>query len=286
MHGLLALLLFAAPLQGASNQTDRPRFCDAKPSAIPELVAAIAALPDFRSRLLAASESFLGVPYQFDPLGEGPGQPPDEDPRLRFDKVDCQTFLETALAIAHAKKAEDLLPILDDIRYDGPPGYERRNHFFEAHWVAANTRKGYVRDATAAIAGKDAVAHTKVVEPQQWKERTFAASIALPDDRAPIGRFPVTYVPLGKVLAHARSIPSGTLLAVVREDQPNTPSMVSHLGMFVQKKNGTFVRHAGSGLYNQVVDEEVAHFVARNAKFAKWKVLGFELLEPLERPAP
>jgi hypothetical protein len=175
--------------------------------------------------------------------------------------------------------------VLDDIRYDGPARYERRNHFFEAHWLTANVRKGYVKDATAAIGGKDAVAHVKAISAEQWKARKIGESIKLPDDRAAIGRFTLTYLPLKKLAAHQKDIPSGTLFAVVREDRPRLPTMVTHLGIVVQKPTGTVFRHAGRDLYAQVVDEELAHFVARNLTYSQWPVLGLMLLEPLEAPA-
>ncbi|HEY3445171.1 MAG TPA: N-acetylmuramoyl-L-alanine amidase-like domain-containing protein [Myxococcales bacterium] len=248
---------------------------------IDAVFSSLASLPDVRARVVAASERFVGVPYQFDPLGEGPGNPPDEEPRLRFDRMDCQTFLETVLALAHAKTAGELLPRLDDVRYLGSPAYAHRNHFFEGQWVPANARKGYVRDATFAIAGKDAIAHVKVITRERWDQRTVGEKIALPEDRIPVGRFPMSYLPLKKVVERAKDIPSGTIFAVVRADKPLTPTMVSHLGLVVQKADGTSMRHAGKEFFNGVADEPVAHFVERNASYQKWPVLGLWLLEPV-----
>jgi hypothetical protein len=280
---LLYLVLAAAPaLPGATNHTEQPRFIEASPKAVAGIVEEIAKLPDIHSRVLAASERFLGVPYQFDALGEGPGHPPDEDPRLRWDLADCQTFLETVLAVARSRTADELLSVLDDIRYDGEPAYEHRLHFFEGQWIPTNTRKGYARVVTEALGGKDTVRHTKEVTRQQWTARNLGEKILLPDERAPVGSFPLPYLPLKKIPAMAASIPSGTFFAVAREDRPRSPTMISHLGIVVQKKEGTYVRHAGRDLYAQVVDEEFAHFLARNATYTKWPVLGLVFLEPSE----
>lgn len=270
--------------QPTAQPAARARLADAAPADLEALLARLAALPDVRARVVAASEGFLGVPYQFDPLGEGPGAPPDEDPRLRFDQADCQTFVETVLALTRARSAAGLLEALDRVRYQGAPAYAHRHHFFEAQWVPALSREGYVRDATAAIAGKDAVRHVKEVTRAQWEQRTMAEKVALPDERAPVGRFPLAYVPLAKIVARAAEVPSGTLFAVVREDRPLTPTMVSHLGFVVQKPEGTFLRHAGRELYASVVDEPVARFVERNAEYKKWPVLGLWLLEVVEPP--
>lgn len=268
MPALLALALLAAPagLAGAG------------PEAVAARLAAAHGLPDLRSRALSASEAFLGVAYRLDPLGEGKGHPPDEDPRLRFDAVDCQTFVETVIALANAERFEELEAALDDVRYGGPPEYARRHHFFEAQWLPENQRKGYLRDATLELGGADARRHRKIVTLAQWRQRTAARSIALPDERAPVGSFEVRYLPLDKVLAHAKAIPSGTAFAVVREDRPLTPLMVSHLGFIVQGARGPVARHA-SEIFGAVVDEDLARFVERNRKMRPWRVLGLQLFE-------
>lgn len=268
MNSLLALALLAAPAG----------FAGAGREAVAKRVAALEALPDLRARVVSASKAFLGVPYRLDPLGEGLGRPPDEDPRLRFDAVDCQTFVETVIALANAERFEEVEAVLDDVRYDGPPEYARRNHFFEAQWLPLNQRKGYLRDATLELGGASARRHTKVVTLSQWQARTVAQKISLPDDRAPVGSFEVRYVPLDQVLARAKTIPSGTAFAVVRDDKPRTPVMVSHLGFIVQGDRGPMARHA-SDAFKSVVDEDLARFVERNRKMRTWKVLGLQLFE-------
>ncbi|MGC4117079.1 MAG: DUF1460 domain-containing protein [Myxococcales bacterium] len=180
-----------SPDAGISDAAAAPAVpIEPTPAQVEEVVSSLAALPDFRTRLVAASERFLGVPYLFDPLGEGTGTPPDEDPRLRFDQLDCQTFLETVLALARAKSAAEVIPLLDDIRYLGSPAYAHRNHFFEGQWVPANTKKGFVRDATFTIAGRDAVAHVKVVTRERWDKRTVGERSPCPRTASPSAASP------------------------------------------------------------------------------------------------
>ncbi len=247
-----------------------------------KLLEEISAVEGMRPRVVAAGERLVGTQYRFDPLGEGPGLPPDEDPRLRFDQVDCQTYVETVLALARARSWDALLSTMDDIRYAAGAQYAQRNHFFEAQWAASNEKKGFIREVTSEVGGERAVEHVKVVTAELWEGRDEAKRIKLPKERAPIGRFPAPYVPIDKVLEIANAIPDGAVFAVVREDRPKTPYMVSHMGFIVHEEGKTYARHAGSGPVWRVVDEELPHFVARSKKLGPWKVIGMRFFEPLE----
>jgi hypothetical protein len=136
----LALLLAAAPvLQMSEQQLDRA-------------IADAHLVPAIGERVERLSALFVGVPYGDYPLGEGSGVEPQ--PRWRVDKVDCQTFVETVLAMANAKSLDRARTILDDIRYAGDPprvSFATRNHFTEAQWLPANAAKGYLREETRTI---------------------------------------------------------------------------------------------------------------------------------------
>jgi hypothetical protein len=239
------------------------------------------------ARLLLSSERFLGTPYGVSPLGEGEGTEPDADPRLRWDSVDCVTFVEETMALSLAHGPAELLSVLDSIRYrDGVPTYVARKHLMEADWLPANTEAGYVRDVTSALGGPDAVRAEKVLVPASWQSPT-AQALGLPESAHATGTFPFGLLPLGRVLAHAGGFPSGTLLLVVREDGPSRITRVSHLGLVVQKGQKTYLRHATSVGAKAVVDEELRHFLLRQAK-GSWRVVGvslWEVRDPRAQPA-
>ena len=73
----------------------------------------------------------------------------------------------------------------------------------------------------------------------------------------------------------------------VRSDDPSTDRLplkatrVTHLGFVVQKGRRTWLRHARRGVdgNGRVVDEDLESFLARNAKYDKWKVTGVSLFE-------
>jgi hypothetical protein len=234
------------------------------------------------ARLLGLSQQLLGTPYTHSPLGEGEGQ--DPDPRLRLDRVDCLTFVETVMALALSSSVEDVVHVLDSLRYRTRPDYAGRNHLMEAEWLPSNAAKGMVLDVTAQLGGQATVAGWKVLGPEAWGSAT-ARALALPAEARPTGRFPLSILPVTEVAARAARWPSGTLLLVVREDAPWRITRVSHLGFVVQRGGKTFLRHATRGWKDGVVDEELSHLLARHARYA-WKVQGVSLWEVRDpRPA-
>ncbi|RKH05986.1 DUF1460 domain-containing protein [Corallococcus sp. CA053C] len=233
-------------------------------------------------RLLGMSEKFLNTPYVISPLGEGQGV--DPDPTFRLDAVDCLTFVEETLALGLARGEPEVPTLLERIRYANTPAYEDRNHLMEAQWLPNNIKKGLLVDVTRRYAKDDAVAVTKTLTPHTWQSKSSMA-LQLPRERQPVGTFTLNMIPLEKVLTHARNVASGTILVVLREDLPLKATRVTHLGFVVQKKKRTYLRHASKGGYNRVVDEDLETFLARNARYDKWKVTGVSLFEA-RRPPP
>src|SRR2546428_12769987 len=103
----LALLLATAPvLQMSEQQLDRA-------------IADAHLVPAIGERVERLSALFVGVPYGDYPLRDGSVVQPQ--PRWRIDKVDCQTFVETVLAMANAESLYRARAIRDDIRYAPRP---------------------------------------------------------------------------------------------------------------------------------------------------------------------
>ncbi len=230
-------------------------------------------------RAVWASGLLVGAPYVFSALGEGEG--PDPDPRFRLDAFDCVTFVETAIVLGNAASTAEAARLLDDIRYDGPPDYAHRNHYMEAQWVPSNLRKGWITEATRAIAGPLSRTATVRFTPAGWRAAEEAGRVLafLPRERWPQGAFSLDFVPLARVAGLAHRIPAGTLLLVVREEHPPTPYRVSHLGMVIVGPGGErFVRHASDAPGAlRVRDEPLHEFLARHARFKRWPVSGVSL---------
>ncbi|MFY0524476.1 N-acetylmuramoyl-L-alanine amidase-like domain-containing protein [Archangium gephyra] len=273
-----------APAGPARNTLKQPMnepqvvWASLSPQERASFITGDAGLP-LKDRLLRVSERFLGTPYVHSPLGEGSGV--DPDPTFRLDAVDCLTFVEQALAMSLATAEPEVTGVLERLRYASSPTYEDRNHLMEAQWLPNNQRKGFLADVTRRYGGEDTVRVQKTLTAVTWTSRSSLA-LGLPKTRQPRGTYSLDMIPLERVMAHARKVPSGTILVVLREDLPLKATRVTHLGFVVQKGKRTWLRHARRGVdgNGRVVDEDLETFLARNAKYDKWKVSGVSLYEP------
>jgi N-acetylmuramoyl-L-alanine amidase-like protein len=269
------LVLWLALAGGPARWMDLPEA---------ERAQALAALPDgpLPARLLAVSERFLDTPYGFSPLGEGQGK--DPDPLIRFDLVDCLTYVEETIALSLARSPDQVAPLLAALRYQKQVLYEDRNHLMEAQWLPSNVKKGFLKEATAKYGGPDVQRSAKVITAATWRTPSSQA-LELPEERQLVGRFPLELLPLDKAAAHVHQVPSGTLMLVVREDLPGKVTRITHLGFVVQKGKRTFLRHASRNPFMRVVDEDVESFFTRNARYEKWRVDGVSFYDVLPKAA-
>src|SRR5256885_7438309 len=108
--------------------------------------------------------------------------------------VDCQTYVETVLAMANATTLAEAKALLDDIRYSSPQiSFSTRNHFTEAQWLPSNEKKGYLRETTAKVDPRVAKT-TLVLRREQWSKVPGLKRLA--EARIPEGRFALRYLPL------------------------------------------------------------------------------------------
>ena len=262
MHAALALaaLLAGAPL------TDQ---------ALEEAIAQEQAAPDLADRIERISRLFLGTPYGSFPLGEGEGVEPQ--PRFRSDQVDCQTYVETVLALANARSLPEAKALLDDLRYRAPPlTFSSRNHFTEAQWVPANEAKGYLEEETTRLDPHAPVAKL-VLHRAQWSK--VAGLARLVPAQIPEGAFPIRYLPLAEARRLWPRFAPGSVLLIVRARDPQRVVRVSHMALVVKTPAGLVVRHASFGAEKQVIEEKAADFLDRQATYRKWPVIGIALLQ-------
>ena len=250
------------------------------------LDAGLADHPAGADRAAWAAGQLRGMPYGESPLGEGRGR--DPDPTFRLDRFDCTSLVETALALGAARSVAEATPLLDGIRYAGPPGFETRNHYVEAQWLPDLAAKGWIADVTVAVGGEAATVVTVRHARADWRDEARRGKLVpgLDPERMPDGEFRLSLVPLGRVMALAARIPEGTTVLVAREERKGRPYRVVHMGIVVVDGRGArLVRHASRDL-GRVVDERLERFVARYQKQQRWPVQGLSFWGIRSPPVP
>lgn len=266
---LLLLIFLAAPPQGFSAMS---------PGEIDAFLAE-AAKTDGLGRLMKISRMFLQVPYADSPLGEGKGNPPDEDPLIRFDAADCTTFLETSMAMSRSTSLKEVLEVLRQIRYvDGQVDYRRRKHFMMAQWIPQNQKAGFIKDITGEVGGDSVSIAYKRLNAEVWEHRRKQSSWPELDPAdVPDGVFKLPIIPINRAGELVDKIPAGSILNVVRVDYRSMPVRVTHQGLVVVRGGKRYLRHAARAGYQRVVDELLETFLLRNSKYQKWPVAGINL---------
>jgi N-acetylmuramoyl-L-alanine amidase-like len=230
------------------------------------------------SRAVAATLPLVGAPYLASPLGEEQGR--DPDPRFRLDAFDCMTFVETAIALGSASSLAEARAALDDVRYGGSRAFAARNHEVLSQWIPTNARKGWIVDVTATLAGAGAHPVSKEYTAASWQAVRAAgrAIPGIPRARLPLGRFDVTIVAPEDVAPLAPKLPAGALVLVVREDQPDRATRITHAGLVVRGPRGAArIRHATSSKgVGRVIEEPLDRFMRRQARaYPRWPLAGF-----------
>src|SRR5712692_367332 len=234
--------------------------------------------PAIADRIEQISRVFLGTPYGQYPLGEGSGVEPQ--PRWRADMVDCQTYVETVLAMANAKSLPEAKALLDDIRYASAKiSFSSRNHFTEAQWLPSNEAKGYLREETTEI-DPAAPTVTLVLRREQWSRVKGLERLAPAD--IPEGSFSIRYLPLAQARERAAQIVPGSVMLIVRAQDPQRVVRVSHMALVVRTAAGLVVRHASFGKEKKVIEEPIGAFLEKLGAYREWPVIGVALARALD----
>ena len=123
-----------------------------------QLLQDIRPLVTVGERLKFITAQFLGKPYIIGPLIGSDAEP--EVFTATYDGFDCVTYLETCLALAWAKKADEVNGLLHAIRYrNGNIAWEDRLHY-TTDWSKYHIKRGVFTDITR---GEDTLSRTKEI---------------------------------------------------------------------------------------------------------------------------
>ncbi len=136
LRTILITFFLLFPLQTNAYDAQYPT-CDHTNHAINTLYEHLQHIPlsNITARITYISKQFLGKPYALGALGEGSQGYFDQAPLYRTDAFDCETYVDTVLALAFADNLSTFKQYIQKIRYrDGHIAFVDRNHFTCLDW--------------------------------------------------------------------------------------------------------------------------------------------------------
>ena len=231
-------------------------------------------------RMEEVSRPFIGLPYVLDPMGESVGV--DPDPLIRYDAFDCLTFVEEVLALSLSFSPESADINRLHLRYfDGVVHYRTRKHFMLSQWIPDNIKKGFLKDITPEMGESESI--EKHLGPELWEKWKLRRKYRLADSDLPQGDFHLNVLPLQQTTGLPEKLPNGSLLIIVRRDQPKNPLLVSHIGIVVEQNDQKWIRHATT-LGKRIRQDRLDKYLKtlRKTRY-KWPIVGLSVLYPLEQ---
>lgn len=263
------------------------------------------------ARLSAVSERLVGKKFIENATGDGLLADTDARPMMRLDAFDCQTLIETCMAVALTATPAEAAECLRLIRYrDGEARHDARHTDIQNDFLYHNIRLGTLRNVTARLldarfaesdappsaAKKSPARRARGGEKLPALRRTTTTTTTTAAAKSSPANW-LTYLPLNKIfvgdgrLAAAGaaewggifinrplldSIPSGSVCALVR-------GRVIHVGITVQTAAGPRLRHAVRGAA-VVREEKMAEYLFMLSRLGLCEgIMCFELGAP---PAP
>jgi hypothetical protein len=249
------------------------------------LLNRFAAFHPTETRIDFISQGFVGLPYgKGGPLGEGPDGRYDQDPLYRFDTFDCTTFVETVISLALTHNVDAFETKMNEIRYENSNvDYLKRNHFPSLQWIPNNIQNGIFKEVNSLVLPQ---AERKIVE-SVINLAGWLKAIKLDEIKTPYATLEerqslleelqsyanqystmdvqLEYLPISTLLKKPKvlsRIPHGSVINFIRpnwdlNDSIGTHMNVSHQGFVIQKKSGTYLRHAsttGAVMENALID--------------------------------
>lgn len=235
----------------------------------------------FQDKIAYINQLFFNKPYAFNALGEGELGEFDDNPIYRTDAFDCETYVDTIIALALAKDLPDFTNIIKKVRYkDGNVSFTDRNHFTCLDWNINNQNQKITKDISNDIRDKNnnfitEKAKAYIDKPNWYKNLPItrirqknldedAKNKKLADLRAKGVNFKkvlstIDYIPFDKIFSAddevdmkiIKQIPNGAIVEIIRPNWDlnkiiGTNLNVSHLGFVVWEKNTPYFIHAST----------------------------------------
>ncbi|PNE28402.1 xylanase [Tannerella sp. oral taxon 808] len=229
---------------------------------------------------LAAARHFVGRPYVAATLEKDP-----ERLVVNLREWDCTTLVESAVALARTARSEapsfaTYLHELSRLRYrsDTINDYTDRLHYF-TDWIYENTRRGLVRDMTAALGGRPYRPRLSFMSthPDRYaalRNHPWRVAFMRDKEAAISARTGYAVLPTASIPAAAASLRDGDIVCFVT-DIPGLD--ISHVGIICRRGRTVTFIHASSAAGRVIVEPTSLHaYATRNPR-----TLGVMILRPL-----
>jgi hypothetical protein len=213
------------------------------------LIAEGSRIADTGERIEFLSRQFLGTPYREGTL-IGDAETP-EVLVINLHEVDCFTFLDHIEAMRRTASFRAFRDDLAKIRYrDGTVSYQTRNHFF-TDWRQYN--EGFIEDVTEQISPFWSRKVQKVLNRKE--DGTLFVKGVTPVTRT------LCYIPADTIDSEATDrLRTGDYVGIYT-DAPGLD--VTHVGIFIRKDDGPYLRHASSLKGSRkVIDQDLMRYIA------------------------
>lgn len=258
------------------------------------------------------SKHFLNIQYVLGALGEGENAAYDQFPRYRIDGFDCDTYVNTVIALSLADSVQSFQHCINLMRYkDGEVNYFYRNHFTSIDWNINNQQRGVLQDITRTIHNQKnesvaKIAHAIIDKPSWYSHKSINTirlthpNPALQNERlkeikakgaqSTVTRSSLPYLPFSALFLKNKQanlylfaqIPDGAIIEIVRPNwdlrqQIGTALNVSHLGFAIWNKGVLYFREASSE-YKKVVDVPLIKYLEQVQKSPTIKGINIQVV--------
>lgn len=286
-------------------------------SAIKELYHKLNNMPNISmaARIDWISKHFLGAPYLLGSLGEGPLARYDQFPQYRIDAFDCDTYVNTVVALALANSLPSFQQCIKKMRYTyGNVSYIQRTHFTGLDWNQYHQQTGIFKDITPQIKNKQKHSVTKMatalIDKPNWYAYKTINTIRLQNTppaeqekrlrelkakgaKLKVATENVPYIPLTALFPEKdkpdlhlfAQIPNGAIVEIVRpnwniHDKIGTTLNISHLGFAIWDKNVLYFREASKD--DKVIDIPLIDYLKQTLNNPTIKGINVQIIVPTQ----
>ncbi len=257
---------------------------------------------DANTRLIKALDIFLGRPYQYDSVGDGPDGDFDNRPTVATHGFDCMSLTNTVLAMVVSEDISSFHQHYRRIRYHSlPAGYFNRHHFISFQWHPHNQKQGYIHDLTRSIKlNSEPLARTleTAIDYPSWlvfQKKMLSKNHALTTQQDRIWQqelrtssshnAKLDYIKFNDFLASPTAtssilaqIPGGSIIYLVTPHWDlraviGTELDIAHLGFIVIRDGVHFITHASlKGVVSLPLVDYIRYLQDNNKRFAGFSI--------------